>query len=141
MRKCIYSKYILTRGKVVMKTNSVKGTNRGTNRGTIRATTRTFKSGNSIAMRIPHEFNLQAGKTFEIKRRGRELVLVEQEETLAGLIGILQSFPADFFADGRDDPPPTPVMSFGHDEAPLPLLKRTAKSAKKPLKVSSRQAK
>jgi antitoxin VapB len=107
---------------------------------TLKATTRTFKSGNSIAVRIPHEFNLEAGKTFEIKRRGRELVLVEQEETLAGLIDILQSLPADFFAEGRDDPPPEPVMSFD-DEAPPVLLKRTAAGTKKTKKASTRQAK
>ena len=128
-----------------MKTNSIKGpiptTIRGTARTETRTTTRTFKSGNSIAMRIPHEFNLQAGKTFEIKRRGKELVLVEQAETLAGLIDILQSFPADFFADGRNDPPPEPVMSFDHDEPPPVLLKRNAKSAKKPAKASVRQTK
>jgi antitoxin VapB len=114
--------------EIAMKTNSLK------------ATTRTFKSGNSIAVRIPHEFNLEAGKTFEIKRRGRELVLVEQEETLAGLIDILQSLPADFFADGRDDPPPEPVMSFD-DDAPPVLPKRGATSVKKPKKASARQAK
>jgi antitoxin VapB len=111
-----------------MKTNSLK------------AITRTFKSGNSIAVRIPHEFNLEAGKTFEIKRRGRELVLVEQEETLAGLIDILQSFPADFFADGRDDPPPEPVMSFD-DDAPPVVPRRAATSVKKSKKASPRQAK
>ncbi len=68
-------------------------------------TTRTFKSGNSIAVRIPHEFNLQAGKTFDIKQRGRELVLIEREESLECLIDIFQSMPADFFADGRVDLP------------------------------------
>ncbi len=115
-----------------MKTNTLKGI--------IKATTRTFKSGNSIAVRIPHEFNLEAGKTFEIKRRGRELVLVEQEETLAGLIDILQSMPADFFADGRDDPPPEPVMSFDDDALPT-VPRRAATSMKKPKKASTRQAK
>jgi antitoxin VapB len=108
---------------------------------TLKATTRTFKSGNSIAVRIPREFNLEAGKTLEIKRRGRELVLVEQEETLAGLIDILQSLPADFFADGRDDPPPEPVMPFDDDDAPPVLPKRTATSAKKTKKASTRQTK
>jgi len=114
--------------EVAMKANSLK------------TTTRTFKSGNSIAVRIPHEFNLEAGKTFEIKRRGRELVLVEQEETLAGLIDILQSLPADFFADGRNDPPPEPVMSFD-DDAPPVAPRRTATSVKKPQRKSVRQAK
>lgn len=77
-----------------MKTNSLK------------ATTRTFKSGNSIAVRIPREFNLEAGKTLEIKRRGRELVLIERAENLGIVVDILQSMPADFFAEGRIDLPP-----------------------------------
>ena len=83
---------------VAMKTNSHKATTK--------TTTRTFKSGNSIAVRIPHEFNLEAGKTFEIKRRGRELVLVERAENLGVIVEILQSMPSDFFAEGRVDLPP-----------------------------------
>ena len=79
---------------------------------TLKATTRTFKSGNSIAVRIPHEFNLEAGKTFEIKRRGRELVLVEHAETLAGLIDVFKSFPPDAFAEEISDPPPTPIEAL-----------------------------
>jgi antitoxin VapB len=73
---------------------------------TLKATTRTFKSGNSIAVRIPREFNLEAGKTLEIKRRGRELVLVERAENLGAIVEILQSMPSDFFAEGRVDLPP-----------------------------------
>lgn len=68
-------------------------------------TTKTFKSGNSIAVRIPREFNLEPGKTFEIKRRGKELVLVERAQTLECVVDILQSMPSDFFADGRVDLP------------------------------------
>ncbi len=93
MSKCIYSEYILLRCEIAMKANTLK------------ATTRTFKSGNSIAVRIPHEFNLEAGKTFEIKRRGRELVLIERAENLGIVVDILQSMPADFFAEGRVDLP------------------------------------
>jgi virulence-associated protein VagC len=96
-----------------MKTNSLK------------ATTRTFKSGNSIAVRIPHEFNLEAGKTFEIKRRGRELVLVEHEETLAGLIDVFKSFPPDAFAEEISDPPPTPIEAL---DAPTQRKVRAASS-------------
>lgn len=79
---------------------------------TMKATTRTFKSGNSIAVRIPHEFKLEAGKTFEIRRRGKELVLVEHEETMAGLIEAFKSFPSDFFAGGRIDALPKPIPAF-----------------------------
>lgn len=96
-----------------MKTNSLK------------ATTRTFKSGNSIAVRIPHEFNLEAGKTFEIKRRGRELILIEHEETLAGLIDVFKSFPLDAFAEELSDPPPTPIEAL---DAPIQRKVRVASS-------------
>ena len=88
-------------------------------------TTRTFKSGNSIAVRIPREFNLEPGKTFEIKRRGRELILVEYEETLAGLIEAFKSFPADFFADGRNDAMPGPIPAF----EPAKITNLTAKNS------------
>ena len=71
----------------------------------LKTTTRTFKSGNSIAVRIPREFNLEAGKTFEIKRRGRELVLVERAKNLGIVVDILQSMPSDFFVGGRVDLP------------------------------------
>jgi virulence-associated protein VagC len=100
-----------------MKTNSLKNN--------IKATTRTFKSGNSIAVRIPHEFNLEVGKTLEIKRRGRELILVEHEETLAGLIDVFKSFPADAFAEEISDPPPTPIEAL---DAPIQRKVRLGKS-------------
>ena len=105
-----------------MKTNSLK------------TTTRTFKSGNSIAVRIPREFNLEAGKTFEIKRRGRELVLVEQEETLAGLIAAFKSFPPDFFADGRMDALPKPIPAFDDVVAEKVLMTQSRPIKKSPKK-------
>lgn len=103
-----------------MKTNSLK------------ATTRTFKSGNSIAVRIPHEFNLEAGKTFEIKRRGRELVLIERAENLGAIVEILQSMPADFFAEGRIDlPPQERDFSAMFDEPVIKKKQRVAKALSK----------
>lgn len=102
-----------------MKTNTL--------RATIKATTRTFKSGNSIAIRIPREFNLEAGKTFEIKRRGRELVLVERAENLGAIVEILQSMPSDFFAEGRVDlPPQERDFSAMFDEPVIKTKKRPA---------------
>ena len=89
-------------------------------------TTRTFKSGNSIAVRIPCEFNLEPGKTFEIKRRGKELILVAHEETLAGLIEAFKSFPADFFVDGRNDAMSRPIPAF----EPTKATNATAKNSK-----------
>ena len=78
----------------------------------MKTTTRTFKSGNSIAVRIPREFNVEAGKTFEIKRKGRDLVLSQRVGTLAPLLEIFRSFPADAFADEIPDPPPEPIAAF-----------------------------
>jgi antitoxin VapB len=92
----------------------------------MKATTRTFKSGNSIAVRIPHKFNLVAGKTFEIRRRGKELVLIEHEETLAGLIDAFKGMPSDFFAEGRDDPRPKPIPDFDDPMYTVPPKKRAA---------------
>ncbi len=97
----------------------------------MKATTRTFKSGNSIAVRIPHQFNIEAGKTLEIKRRGKELVLVEAEETLAGLIDAFNAYPADFFAEGRHDSPPEATPE-------LALLSTPVKSATKKTGAKSR---
>jgi antitoxin VapB len=110
-----------------------------TAKANLQTTTRTFKSGNSIAVRIPREFNLEAGKTLEIKRRGKELILIEPEETLAGLIDVFKSFPADFFEGGRHDPPPEPVMSFDDiDEKPprKRAIRPTTKSRKTPARRS-----
>jgi antitoxin VapB len=102
-----------------------------TTKTTLPTTTRTFKSGNSIAVRIPREFNLEAGKTFEIRRRGKELVLVEREQNLGFLVDLLQSMPADFFAEGRIDPPPQERdFSLVFDEEPK-KQRRTTKTASK----------
>jgi antitoxin VapB len=111
-----------------------------TAKANLQTTTRTFKSGNSIAVRIPREFNLEAGKTLEIKRRGNELILIEPEETLAGLIDVFKFYPADFFEGGRHDPPPEPVMSFDDVDA-TPPGKRTIKSPTKSRKTPARRNK
>jgi antitoxin VapB len=115
-----------------------------TAKANLQTTTRTFKSGNSIAVRIPREFNLEAGKTLEIKRRGNELILIEQEETLAGLIDAFKSFPADFFEGGRHDPPPEPVVPFDdidHKASRKPLRKRVSKTPTKSGKTLARRSK
>jgi antitoxin VapB len=103
----------------------------------LKATTRTFKSGNSIAVRIPHEFNLEAGKTFEIKRRGRELVLIERAENLGAIVEILQSMPSDFFAEGRVDlPPQERDFSAMFDE---PVIKKKKQATKMPSKTAAKK--
>ena len=66
--------------------------------------TRVFKSGNSLAVRIPKELGFVDGaQDVEVERVGNTLVLrrVEQE-TLADLAEILASFPKSFMAEGRE---------------------------------------
>ena len=66
--------------------------------------TRVFKSGNSLAVRIPKELGFVDGaQDVEVERVGNTLVLrrVEQK-TLADLPEILASFPKSFMAGGRE---------------------------------------
>jgi antitoxin VapB len=72
------------------------------------STARIFKSGNSQAVRLPKEFRFRA-KQVEIFRRGEEVVLREKLPQLSELLSSIPPMPADFFADGRQDPPPDEV--------------------------------
>lgn len=66
--------------------------------------TRIFKSGNSLAVRIPKEMAFaEPSQEVEIERVGNTLVLrrVEQE-TLADLPEILAMFSPGFMAKGRE---------------------------------------
>lgn len=66
--------------------------------------TRVFKSGNSLAVRIPKELAIvEASQEVEIERVGNTLVLRPVEkETLGDLMEILASFPKSFMAEGRE---------------------------------------
>lgn len=66
--------------------------------------TRIFKSGNSLAVRIPKELAfLDPSQDVEIERVGNTLVLRPlASQTLADLPAILASFSPDFMAGGRD---------------------------------------
>lgn len=68
-------------------------------------TTRVFQSGNSQAVRIPREFQLDVSEV-EILQRGDELVLRKKQENLADVLDIFANMPDDFMAEGRNDPPP-----------------------------------
>lgn len=66
--------------------------------------TRVFKSGNSLAVRIPKELGFVDGaQDVEVERVGNTLVLrrVEQE-TIGDLTEILAAFPESFMAEGRE---------------------------------------
>jgi antitoxin VapB len=68
-------------------------------------TTRVFQSGNSQAVRIPREFQLDVTEV-EIFRRGDELILRKKKENLLYVLDIFAAMPDDFMEEGRNDPPP-----------------------------------
>ena len=69
------------------------------------ATTKVFKSGNSQAVRIPKEFQLDAEEV-EIFRQGEDIVLRPKKRSLADLLRAMPKASDDFFAEGRYDPLP-----------------------------------
>lgn len=69
-----------------------------------RKKTKLFMSGNSQAVRIPREFQLE-GDEVEIQRRGNTLIIRPQKQTWQPLTESLLLFTADFMKDGRVQPP------------------------------------
>lgn len=67
-------------------------------------TARIFRSGNSQAVRIPREFQLEGDKV-EIQKRGDALVLRPKKKSWAALIASLHQFTDDFMKAGRKQPP------------------------------------
>jgi antitoxin VapB len=67
-------------------------------------TAKVFKSGNSQAVRIPKEFQLESTEV-EIRRRGGSLVLRPKARSWEPLIASLTKFTDDFLAGGRRQPP------------------------------------
>lgn len=66
--------------------------------------TRVFKSGNSLAIRIPKELAIvEASQEVEIERVGDTLVVKPVEKkSLADLMDVFAMFSADFMAEGRE---------------------------------------
>ena len=66
--------------------------------------TRVFKSGNSLAVRIPKELGfVDAAQDVEVERVGNTLVLrLVAQETIGDLTEILATFPKSFMAEGRE---------------------------------------
>lgn len=67
------------------------------------ALTKVFKSGNSQAVRIPKEFQLDVDEV-EIVKRGNDLIIRKPGQSAAVVYDILTSFSPDFFAEGREQP-------------------------------------
>jgi antitoxin VapB len=66
--------------------------------------TRIFKSGNSLAVRIPKELAFASDtQEVEIERNGNGLLIRPvKRTTLAGIGDIFAMFSADFMAEGRE---------------------------------------
>ena len=65
---------------------------------------RIFKSGNSMAVRIPKELAFaNAAQDVEIERKGDTLVIRPvAQRSLVGAMKAFAAFPAGFMADGRE---------------------------------------
>lgn len=66
--------------------------------------TKLFLSGNSQAVRIPCEFQLE-GAEVKIQRRGNRLVIRQKKQTWQPLTDSLNMFTEDFRGVGRQQPP------------------------------------
>ena len=65
--------------------------------------TRLFKSGNSLAVRIPKELRFEAPvEEVEIERVGDSLVLRPVGKSLAGVLEKFAAFSPDFMSEGRE---------------------------------------
>ncbi len=66
-------------------------------------TTKIFRSGNSQAVRIPKEFQME-GEEVEILKRGASLVLRPKKKSWTALVESLEEFTDDFMEGGRKQP-------------------------------------
>ncbi len=66
--------------------------------------TNIFRSGNSLAVRIPKELSFaNHGESVQIERVGATLVIRPlDKQSLADLMDVCAMFSSDFMADGRD---------------------------------------
>ena len=63
-------------------------------------TAKIFRSGNSQAIRIPKEFQME-GNEVEILKKGKSLVIRSKRKSWAALIESLEKFTDDFMESGR----------------------------------------
>lgn len=66
-------------------------------------TAKIFRSGNSQAVRIPKEFQME-GNEVEILKRGASLLLRPKRRSWTALIDSLERFTDDFMEGGRNQP-------------------------------------
>ena len=67
--------------------------------------TKVFKSGNSMAVRIPKQIHIE-GESVEISQKGKVITLRPVEKSLAAAYELFEQFPEDFFSEKRKDTPP-----------------------------------
>ncbi len=75
-------------------------------------TTKVFKSGNSMAVRLPKDCQLH-GDTVEIIKKGNTLILREIPQSLAKVFDLVENLPTDYYAASRNDAAP---QERGHFE-------------------------
>jgi len=68
-------------------------------------TTKIDRMGASQSVRLPEGFQFDVDEV-EILRRGDEVILRKKPENLREAFDLLASMPEDYFAEGRQDPPP-----------------------------------
>jgi len=66
-------------------------------------TAKIFRSGNSQAVRIPKEFQME-GKEVEIQKKGNSLILRPKKKSWTSLVESLEKFTEDFMANARRQP-------------------------------------
>jgi antitoxin VapB len=74
-------------------------------------TTKVFVSGNSQAVRLPKEYQVEDKELF-VQKIGSTLVLFSKESPWEAFERSLSEFSDDFMADGRNQPPAQERESF-----------------------------
>ena len=67
------------------------------------STAKIFWSGNSQALRLPKEFQLDVPEV-EIFRRGDEIIIRKKSQNLARVFELLTGLSEDFMSGGRNQP-------------------------------------
>ena len=73
--------------------------------------TRVFRSGNSMAVRLPKEFAMDEGDVY-ITRVGDSIILRETSDSAEALRQALSMFTDDFMSEGRAQPEAPENWSF-----------------------------
>ncbi len=73
-----------------------------------RATRRTFKSGNSEAVRLPKELGFGIGVELVVERSGDVLTLRRKRPSIAEMLDELEKLPKPSTIEVRDTEPPAP---------------------------------